>query len=209
MFETYDTNQKAYVERTGQYYDLQQKAWVDVPSAMTYDTTEKAWIERLRASYELTVASGFYDNTGNSAQLQGNNFNAVVKPPSGSMDMTLSLKEKFINPVFYCEFTFGNSDFMKQPTNYRSHSCVYWWLYGYKDGKQVKSQSIAQGGSYSTRTIFDSPKTITLEGEFDEIRVICRTSTGSDYANYGRAITSLNNITIDGIAYRGNTTITS
>ena len=51
MFETYDTNQKAYVERTGQYYDLQQKAWVDVPSAMTYDTTEKAWVERLYAGY--------------------------------------------------------------------------------------------------------------------------------------------------------------
>ena len=51
MFETYDTNQKAYVERTGQYYDLQQKAWVDVPSAMTYDTTEKAWVERLYVDY--------------------------------------------------------------------------------------------------------------------------------------------------------------
>lgn len=51
MFETYDTNQKAYVERAGQYYDLQQKAWVDVPSAMTYDTTERAWIERMYAGY--------------------------------------------------------------------------------------------------------------------------------------------------------------
>lgn len=51
MFETYDTNKKAYVERTGQYYDLQQKAWVDVPSAMTYDTSEKAWIERLYVGY--------------------------------------------------------------------------------------------------------------------------------------------------------------
>lgn len=51
MFETYDTNQKAWVEHTGQYYDLQQKAWVDVPSAMTYDTTEKAWVERLYVGY--------------------------------------------------------------------------------------------------------------------------------------------------------------
>lgn len=62
MFETYDTNLKAYVERTGQYYDLQQKAWVDVPSAMTYDTTEKAWVERLYADYFIleskTLQSG-------------------------------------------------------------------------------------------------------------------------------------------------------
>lgn len=54
MFETYDTNQKAYVERTAQYYDLNLKAWVDVPSAMTYDTTEKAWVERL---YEYWLTS--------------------------------------------------------------------------------------------------------------------------------------------------------
>lgn len=56
MFETYDTNQMAYVEHSGEYYDLNLKAWVPVNSAMTYDTTEKAWIERLYAGYFTLVS---------------------------------------------------------------------------------------------------------------------------------------------------------
>ena len=51
MFETYDTTEKAYVEHSGEYYDLQEQAWVPVPSAMTYDTIEKAWIERMYAGW--------------------------------------------------------------------------------------------------------------------------------------------------------------
>lgn len=51
MFETYDTNQLAYVEHSGEYYDLNLKAWVPVNSAMTYDKTERAWIERLYVDY--------------------------------------------------------------------------------------------------------------------------------------------------------------
>ena len=47
MFETYDTTKNAYVEHVGEYYDTNEKAWVEVPSAMTYDTNEKAWVERL------------------------------------------------------------------------------------------------------------------------------------------------------------------
>lgn len=208
MFETYDTNQKAYVERTGQYYDLQQKAWVDVPSAMTYDTTEKAWVERLRASYALTVADYFYDNTGNLAQLQGNNFNVEVKPTSSAIAMRAILEGEFVNPVFYGEFTFGNSDKHATTGSY-SHVCIYWWLQGYKDGKQVNSQSIVQGGNYSTKTAYNVPRTITLQGEFDTLHIYCNASYYPDYAKFGRAITSLNNITIDGIAYKGNKTFTS
>lgn len=47
MFETYDTTKNAYVEHVGEYYDTNEKAWVEVQSAMTYDTNEKAWVERL------------------------------------------------------------------------------------------------------------------------------------------------------------------
>lgn len=62
MFETYDTTQRAYVEHSGEYYDLQEQAWVDVPSAMTYDTEEKAWVEGLYAGWFTpnTRNSGYY-----------------------------------------------------------------------------------------------------------------------------------------------------
>ena len=210
MFKTYDETPAAYQEHGGLYYDLQLQAWVDVPSAKTYDDTETAWIERLRASYELTVTDGFYANTGNLAQLQGNNFNVEIKFINSDIRMEAILEEEFINPVFYCEFTFGNSDFMtgSAPT-YRSHHYIYWWLYGYKDGKQTLTQSIVQGGNYSQKTIYNSPRTLNLTGEFDKLVIRCNASTPYDYTTVGRAITSLNNITIDGIAYRGNATFNS
>ncbi len=76
MFETYDKNQRAYLEHTGQYYDLQEKAWVDVPSAMTYDKTEKAWVERLYAGYFTLVNDSNYTSlqSGDILDVKSNGF---------------------------------------------------------------------------------------------------------------------------------------
>lgn len=212
MLSRYDATQQSRVDcEFARKYDTAQQARVDCEFVRAYDETEGAWVDKLRAGYDLTVTDGFYANTGNLAQLQGNNFDVEIKFINKDINMIASIEGEFVNPVFYCEYTFGNSDFMTgSAPDYRSHHYIYWWLYGYKDGKQVNYQSIIQGGSYSKRTIFNEPRTINaMTGEFDKLQIICRASTPYDYKQTGKAITSLHNITIDGIAYRGNATFTT
>lgn len=211
MLSRYDATQQSRVDcEFARKYDTTQQARVDCEFVRAYDESQGAWVDKLRQNFKVSVTDGFYDNTGNIVYCYGEIFQCQVKPTSSNIDMVATLKDDFVDPVISCDFTFGNSDLCPNiASNFRSHALIMWYIKGYKDGIEVASNVFAQGNSYAYTTIFDKSKTITLSGEFDELRFICRATTSSNYADIGRAYTSLKNITVDGNLYKGNTGINS
>lgn len=102
MFETYDTNRLAYVEHSGEYYDLNLKAWVPVPSAMTYDTTGQAWVERLYADY--CVLSTKIMQSSDTLEITNSGFIFRTSSKSESRMILFKLPFKFKNgDLFECD----------------------------------------------------------------------------------------------------------
>lgn len=211
MLKTYDTTQAAYVEHTPKIYFTGVAAWGDAPSAKTYDTTEAAWVERLKEYMKLTVTDGFYDNTGNVIFNYGDTFACEVKPSSRSYEITAAIEGEFVNPVISYEYYFGNSDLCPNvAADFRSHACIEWTFRAYLNGTRVKNFPLVSGNNYAYTTIFNETGGGTaIEGTFDKIEFVCVVNSFSNYADYGKASTGLNNITIDGKLYEGNTVIDS
>lgn len=211
MLKTYDTTQAAFIERDKvKRYDSSGAAWVDAKSVKSYDTAQSAWVERLKEYMKLTVTEGFYDNTGNVIFNYGETYACEVKPSSRNYEIVAAIEEEFSNPVIACEYYFGNSDLCPNiASDFRSHGCIEWEVRGYLNGSLVKEETIAQGNNYAYTTIFNEPKSLTLSGTFDKIEFVCVVNSFSNYADFGKASTGLDNITIDGKLYEGNTVIDS
>lgn len=203
MLSRYDTTQQSRVDcEFARKYDTAQSARVDCEFVRAYDATEGAWVDKLKKLMEVLVGSGFYDNSGNTIFCADGIFHCEVRPASNTYAVEFKLEDDFTNPVISCEYSFGNSDFCPNiAANFRSHACVDWEVRGYLNGVQVASKTLAAGSNYAYATIFDEPASVTLEGTFDEIRLVCAVNSFSGYSDYNKANTSIDNFTIDGKKY--------
>lgn len=203
MLSRYDTTQQARADcEFARKYDTAQNARVDCEFVRSYDTATAAWVDKLKKLMEVSVGSGFYDNSGNIVFCADGIFHCEVRPASASYTVEFVLEEDFTNPVIDCEYSFGHSDLCPNiAADFRSHACVDWVVKGYLNGAEVASKTLAGGSGYAYATIFNEPKSITLEGTFDEIRLICDVTSFSNYQNYNQANTSIENFSIDGKKY--------
>ena len=211
MLSRYDATQGARVDcEFARKYDTVQAARVDCEFVRAYDKTAAAWVEKMKKFMELTVTEGFYDNAGNVIFNYGETYACEVEPSSRNYEIVAAIEEEFSNPVIACEYYFGNSDLCPNiASDFRSHGCIEWEVRGYLNGSLVKEETIAQGNNYAYTTIFNEPKSLTLSGTFDKIEFVCVVNSFSNYADFGKASTGLDNITIDGKLYEGNTVIDS
>lgn len=203
MLSRYDTTQQARVDcEFARKYDEKQNARVDCEFVRAYDETQAAWVDKLKKLMEVSVGSGFYDNSGNQIFLSDTIFHCDVKPTSNTYSVEFVLEDDFTNPVIECEYSFGYSDLCPNiAANFYSHACVDWEVKGYLNGAEVASKTIAAGSNYAYATIFDEPVSVTLEGTFDEIRLVCIVNSFSNYSDFGKANTTIENFSIDGKKY--------
>lgn len=202
MIKTYDGSNQAFVEHTPKIYSPTAGAWIEAPSAKVYDTTERAWIDKARKYMEARVTDAFYDNSGNVIFLGPDLFHCEVKPGSETIYAEFILEKEFTNPVITGMFSFGYSDFCPAiASDLRSHACAQWFVKGYLNGVNIASQPIAVGSNFAYATIFDSQFRKTLNGTFDEIRLVCEFISFQTYYNYGVANTTIDNFSIDGKVY--------
>lgn len=151
MFETYDTNLKAYVERTGQYYDTVKKAWVDVPSAMTYDTTERAWVERLNIDNFFTIYTCSFTNGGGyvvSADKESVTFTFKTGVATDHASIVWEGNKPVTNSVLMGEYSSNDSSLNPD-------------VYMYYQGTQVKTSKL--------KTQTDNLFAIPYDGSVDKI----------------------------------------
>ncbi len=202
MIKTYDSTNQAFAEHTPKIYSPTAGAWIEAPSAKVYDTTEQAWIDKARKYMEAEVTSGFYHNTGNRILCASDLVHCEVKPTSQNINLILSLEKEFVNPVVSGMFSFGYSDYCPAiASDFRSHACVMWYVYGFSGGIHTATVTIAQGNQYSYATVFNKEFSATMSGTFDEIRLVCQFLSYSSYYNYGVANTTIDNFSIDGKVY--------
>jgi len=202
MIKTHDTASNAFVERTPKIYSPTAGAWIEAPSVKTYNATEQAWIDRLKKYLELLVGDGFNHYSGNIIMLLEDTNHYEVRPTSKDIVIELSLKAGFTNPVISGTYTFGYSDTCPNiASGFRSHACAEWLIKGYLNGSEVASEQIASGNSYAYGTVFNEPFSKTLSGTFDEIRLVCVFQSFSNYSDFGKANTTVNNFSIDGRLY--------
>ncbi len=203
MLGRYDGPQNAWVDgEFARRYDGPQNAWIDCEFARTYDGEQGAWVDKLRKFMEASVGSGFYNNSGNIIFCADGIFHCEVKPTSTTYEVEFKLEEDFTNPVIECEYSFGHSDLCTNiASDFLSHACIDWKVKGYLNGAEVASKTIAAGNGYAYEKIFNEPTSVTLEGTFDEIRLVCAVQSFTNYSNYNRANTSIGNFSIDGKMY--------
>lgn len=203
MLSRYDTTQQARVDcEFARKYDTAQNAFVDCEFVRVYDETQGAWVDKLKKLMEVLVGDGFYDNSGNIIFCADGFFHCEVRPASDTYAVEFKLEDDFTNPVITCEYSFGHSDTCPNiASNFLSHACIDWEVKGYMNGAEVTSKVIAYGSNYAYEKIFDEPKSVTLEGTYDEIRLVCRVGSFSNYSDYNKANTSIENFTIDGKKY--------
>lgn len=203
MLSRYDTTQQARVDcEFARKYDTTQNAFVDCEFVRSYDTATAAWVDKLKKLMEVSVGSGFYDNSGNQIFLSDTIFHCDVRPSSNTYSVEFVLEDDFTNPAIECEYSFGHSDLCPNiAADFRSHAVVDWEVKGYLNGAEVASEGVAMGSSYAYATIFDEPVSVILNGTFDEIRLVCVVNSFSNYSNYNRANTTIDNFSIDGKKY--------
>lgn len=142
MFKTYDTTQAAYVEHSGKYYDLQLKAWVDVPSAKTYDTAEAAWIERMYAGY-FALSNDSNDTLLQSGDILDISNNGFV---FNTFSKNLSRRCKFELPYKWTKGDIVEFDVVTNSRGYISVSMSYYYLkYGTQEYESSKSGTSITG----------------------------------------------------------------
>ena len=207
MLSRYDTTQQARVDcEFARKYDTTQQARVDCEFVRAYDDTEAAWVDKLKKLMEVIVGSGFYNKSGNIIFLSDGIFHCEVKPTSDTYSVEFVLEDDFTNPVIECEYSFGHSDTCPNiAPDFLSHACIDWVVKGYMNGTEVASKSIEGGNSYAYEKIFDEPASITLNGTFDEIRLVCIVNSFSNYSDFGKANTTIENFSIDGKKYSAKT----
>lgn len=188
MFETYDTNQLAYVEHSGEYYDLQEQAWVPVNSAMTYDTTEQAWIERLYVDYFLlqtkTLQSGDIFELKNSGISLGTFSTGVAH----GVSFFLPYKWKYTDVV---EFDMVTNALGRISIGHRFH---------YNNGWTVSGGGPDFEGEYNQHYVWDVRSTCpdTYEGHTTyDCGIYISISIPSDHAT-GETFSEIKNLTLNG-----------
>lgn len=202
MIKTYDSTNQAFAEHTPKIYSPTAGAWIEAPSAKVYDTTERAWIDKARKYMEAEVTSGFYHNTGNLIGSSNGWVHCEVKPTSQTINLVLSLEKEFTNPVITGMYSFGYSDYCPAiASDFRSHACAQWYIYGFSGGIHTGTACIAQGNQYAYATVFNKEFSVTLNGTFDEIQLVCQFLSYSAYYNYGKANTTIDDFSIDGKIY--------
>lgn len=206
MFKKYDTTQSSWVDVTKvRRYDKTQSSWVDAQSAKRYDTTQSSWIETMKKYMVLSVTSNFYNNSGNIAACSGDWFHCEVKPTNSNIEVIASAMGEFTNPVISCTYSFGYSDECPSiASGFRSHGCAMMYVRGLKNGSLITQNTIAQGNQYTYQVVFDQPKTLTLNGTFDEVQFVFQFVTMGSYQAYGTANVTIEDIKIDGKSYEGN-----
>lgn len=203
MLSRYDATQAARVDcEFARKYDTVQAARVDCEFARAYDDTEAAWVDKLKKLLELSVTDNFYNSSGNIVHFYGTDFHCEVKPTSSDILITAILEKEFKNPVISCEYSMGNSDLCPDiAADYRSHSCIEWHVKGYLNGAEMASSNIVYGASYAYTTVYNESKTLTLNGTFDKLEFICLVNAYSNFSDFGKANTTLSDITVDGKLY--------
>lgn len=203
MLSRYDATQAARVDcEFARKYDNTQAARVDCEFVRAYDDTETAWVDKLRKLMEVSVDSRFYSNTGNIILTSDAFIHCEIKPASSDILVEFALEDDFTNPVIECLYTFGNSDVCPSiASGFYSHACIVWSVKGYLNGSEVASADIASGNSYAYSTVYDQTASVTLNGTFDEIRLICNVQAFSNYSDFGKANTTIDNFSIDGKVY--------
>lgn len=203
MLSRYDATQAARVDcEFARKYDTAQMARVDCEFVRGYDATEGAWVDKLQKLMEVSVGSGFYNNSGNIVFCSDSTFHCEVKPTSSNILVEFKLEDDFTNPVIECLYNFGYSDLCPSiASGFYSHACIEWSVKGYLNGSEVASETIASGNGYAYATAFDKSAGVTLNGTFDEIRLICNVQSFSNYSNFGKANTTISNFAIDGKVY--------
>lgn len=203
MLSRYDATQAARVDcEFARKYDTAQAARVDCEFVRAYDDTEGAWVDKLQKLMEVSVGNGFYNNSGNIVLTSDAFIHCEVKPTSSDVLVEIKLEDDFTNPVIECQYSFGNSDVCPNiASGFYSHACVKWSVKGYLNGSEVVSEDIASGSGYAYSTIYDQTASVTLNGTFDEIRLICNIQSFSNYSDFGKVNTTIDNFAIDGKVY--------
>lgn len=203
MLGRYDGPQNAWVDgEFARRFDGPQNAWVDCEFARTYDGTQGAWVDKLRKLMEVSVSSGFYKNSGNIIFAADETLHCEVKPTNEEILIEFKLEESFTNPQITLKYSFGYSDLCPNiASGFRSHGCVEWWVKGYVNGAEAASQHVASGSNYAYETVFDEEVQTALAGTFDEIRLVCKVISFTNYTDYNRANTTIENFAIDGKEY--------
>ena len=202
MIKTYDNSNQAFAEHTPKIYSPTAGAWIEAPSAKVYDKTEQAWIDKARKYMEAQVSNSFYNNSGNIIICGSDVIHCEVKPTSSSIFLEVILEKEFVNPVITGLFSFGYSDLCPAiASDFRSHACVEWSVRGYSKGINIATQRIVGGNQFAYTTIFNSQFSKTLNGTFDEIRLVCEIMSFGAYLSYGKANTTIDDFSIDGKSY--------
>lgn len=203
MLSRYDTTQQARVDcEFAREYDTAQNAFADCEFVRSYDTAQSAWVDKLKKLMELSVTDGFYNNSGNIVLTSDGLIHCQVKPTSSDISIEFKLEDDFTNPVIECQYSFNNSELCPNiASDFYSHACLQWEVSGYLNGSEVASEIIAGGNSYAYSTVSNQSVTVTLNGTFDEIRLVCVAQSFSNYSDFGKANTTIHNFSIDGKVY--------
>lgn len=203
MLSRYDATQGARVDcEFARKYDTVQAARVDCEFVRAYDETQSAWVDKLKKYLEVLVGSGFYNNSGNIIYCDEETFHCEVKPTNDNYTVEWKLEEDFTNPVIACQYSFGYSEMCPNiAADFHSHGCIEWRVQGYLNGTLTATEYLAHGSNYAYATIFDEPVSVTLNGTFDEIRLVCEVLSFTNYSDYNKANTTIENFSIDGKKY--------
>lgn len=207
MLSRYDATQGARVDcEFARKYDTAQSARVDCEFVRAYDATQGAWVDKLKKLMELSVSSNFYNNSGNNIFCDSETFHCEIKPASTDVLVEFKLEDDFTNPVIACQYSFGYSAMCPNiAADFRSHACIEWRVKGYVNGSEMANLKIAGGNEYAYTTAFDVSTSVTLYGTFDEIRLVCVAQSYTNYTDYNKANTTIENFTIDGKKYGAKT----
>lgn len=195
MFKTYDATQAAYVEHSGKYYDLQQSAWVDIPSAKTYDTAEAAWIERMYAGYFIL------SNDSGKTQLQSGD---ILDVTGNGFVLRSFSKNKARFVTFLLPFKWKAGDVIEGDivTNALGRISVG-WVYRYNNSQYRSSSLVNCMGEYNQH--FSKNFTLACPDTYEGYTVLDNFITvyGGVYENMatGETYSEIKNLTINGKKY--------